>query len=536
MQTLQKHNITGTIRRSAALKLLVAALLFAALAVHLPAQTAYADVPAVDAKAYIVIDANTGEALYEVNSNQVLVPASLTKLMTAYLVLDGITERRISWSDKVTISEYSNKISRQPSLSSFRLPAGAEYTVRELFYALTLNSSNAGAIALAEFIGGGSEGEFVKMMNEKARSFGLTDVTFVNSSGLNNSDLFDMHPAGTGPREDSRLSARSMATIAYRLINDFPIYVSFSSTPRYTIREGEADQLVINSTNRMLPGATFALDGVKGLKTGYTFNAGFCFAGYAERRSGRYISVVLGAPTTEERFRGSGRLLNFGFAIAEGREHRLVEQAHAFLYPDSLMYFDNTKNGASSLLMLGNIGFGMMDSGRTDVLVLNGNLYCVSKRGHVSRLDDPSGVGVAAMTFFNRDGEIELTGEKTLASLENALLQAIDNSIGISYCFKIEGDIKAKMITTVSNAGIEYQIRGGSGAGTVVGFWNHASENDILRHGFTFYFLDADRRNGGVLVDADFGDLNVKIDRIGTLDSVFARGEQIEVMVHNTIN
>jgi len=158
MQTLQKHNITGTIRRSAALKLLVAALLFAALTVHLPAQTAYADVPAVDAKAYIVIDANTGEALYEVNSNQVLVPASLTKLMTAYLVLDGITERRISWGDKVTISEYSNRISRQTSLSSFRLPTGAKYTVEELFYAITLNSSNAGSIAIAEHIGGGSEG------------------------------------------------------------------------------------------------------------------------------------------------------------------------------------------------------------------------------------------------------------------------------------------------------------------------------------------------------------------------------------------
>ncbi|MCL2058872.1 MAG: D-alanyl-D-alanine carboxypeptidase [Oscillospiraceae bacterium] len=506
-------------------------ILLVAIIFQFSAAPVYASAPGVEAKAYILVDADSGEILYEVNSTQVLVPASMTKLMTLYLVLERIAENRLSWTDQVTISEFSNLISRQPSLSSFLLPAGANYTVEELFYAAALNSSNAGAIALAEHIGGGSEGAFVRMMNEKARSFGLADTVFVNSSGLNNADLFGRHPEGTGAREDTRLSARSMATIAFRLINDYPVYLEFSSMQRTTIKEGTPDQVVINSTNRMLAGSVYAVEGVKGLKTGYTFNAGYCFASYAERRSGRFITIVMGATTTEERFRGSGRLLDFGFAIAEGRESRLIEQVHAYLYPDGLNYYDRAKNGSKSLLTLGDTGFGMMDNGKSDVLIYNGNLYCISKRGHVSRLDDPSGVGSAALTFFSRDGEIKLTGERGLYELENALLLAVDDTVGSSYCFKIEGDVRPRSVTTVSNAGMEYASGGGSGSGAVVGFWNHASENDILRHGFTFYYLDADRRGGGVLAEADFGDLSVRIDRIEPMDMVFGRGEDIPILV-----
>ena len=529
------HNKTRSARKRGAGRVRArnAAILFIIITMVFGASVpvAHAAAPKVDAKAYILADADTGEIIYEVNSTQRLVPASMTKLMTLYLTLESIAENRIKWSDQVTISEYSNKISRQPSLSSFQLPAGAKYTVKELFYAAALNSSNAGAIALAEHIGGGSEAVFVGMMNDKARKFGLTDVVFVNSCGLNNSDLFGMHPQGTGAHDDSRLSARSMAAIAYRLINDYPEYLDFSSLPKTTIREGAPDQLIINSTNRMLAGGVYAIDGVKGLKTGYTFNAGFCFAGYAERKSGRFISIVMGAVTTEERFRGSGKLLEFGFAVAEGRESRILEQAHAYLYPDGLNYYDRTKNGAKSLLTLGDTGFGKMDNGKADVLLLNGNLYCVSKRGYVASLDDPSGIGSAAVTFFSRDGEIDLSGEKDLEGLENALLQAVDETASASYCFKIEGSIKPGFITTVGGEGLEYASSGGSGAGTVIGFWNHASENDILRHGFTFYYIDANRRSGGIIIDAKFGDLSVKIDRIEPVDMVFGRGEEIAITV-----
>lgn len=507
----------------------VAALALAvALIFNLAAPAAYADAPKVDAKAYILVNADSGEIYFDKNVTQPLVPASMTKLMTLYLTLESVNEHKISWTDKVTISDYSNKISRQPSLSSFQLPSGAKYTVKELFYATALNSSNAGAIALAEFIGG-TEGAFVDMMNAKARVFGLTDVVYVNSSGLNNADLFGLHPVGTGAHDDTKMSARSMATIAFRLVNDYPEYLGYSSLRQMIIREGEADQLIINSTNKLLPGSTYSVDGVKGLKTGYTYNAGFCFAGYAERGAGRFISIVMGASTSEERFRGSGRLLNYGFDLAAGRENRLPDQPHAYLYPDGLNYFDKFRNGSKSLLTLGDTGFGKMDNGKADVLAINGNLYCISKRGHVSRLDDPSGVGSAAMTFFSRDGEIEISGEKGLTELENALLQAVDDTDATSYCFKLEGAVKPKKISTVSSAEAEYDFRGGSGKGVVIGFWNHASENDILRHGFTFYYLDSDRRNGGILTDAQFADMKVRIDRIETPGAIFAQNEEIAI-------
>ena len=521
-------------RRAAALKMtkrFAAALLIAAIAALAALPAAYADAPKLDAKAYVLADADTGEILFEKNSTQILVPASMTKLMTLYLTLESIAENRIAWTDEVTISEYSNKISRQPSLSSFQLAAGARYSVRDLFYAAALNSSNASAIALSEHIGGGREGAFVAMMNAKARAFGLTDAVFVNSSGLNNSDLFGLHPEGTGAREDSRLSARSMACIAFRLVNDYPEFLSYSSVPKMTIREGTPEQLIVNSTNRMLAGGVYTVEGVKGLKTGYTFNAGYCFAGYAERKSGRFITVVMGAPTSEERFRGSGRLLNFGFGVAEGRESRAAGQAHAWLYPDGLNYYDRAKNGVNSLLTLGDTGFGVTENGRADIVALNGNLYSVTKRGYVSRLNSANGVGAAAVTFFSRDGETEIAGAASLAELEKALLQTVEDTAEYSYCFKIEGAVNPRVISTVSGGGAEYKSYGGSGGGTVIGFWNHASENDILWHGFTFYYLDANRKAGGMLVEASFGELKVRIDRIEPMDAVFTRGESIPVTV-----
>ena len=289
-----------------------------AVAIAIAPATALASPPSIEAKAYIVVDADTGEILAERNSEEVLVPASMTKLMTVYLTLENINNHKISWSDEVVISEQANRISRHSSLSSYPLPLGDKYSVQDLFYGAVLNSSNASTVSLAEHIGG-DESAFVGMMNEKARNFGLTDTRFVNPSGLNNSDLFGNHPQGAGRNDDTKLSARSMALIAYRLLNDYPEVVGYTSMTQATIREGLSDERVIRTTNRLLPTREMALDGALGLKTGYIFNAGFCFAGYTSRPSGRLISVVMGATTSNERFRGSARLLEYGYTILEER-------------------------------------------------------------------------------------------------------------------------------------------------------------------------------------------------------------------------
>ena len=274
--------------------------------------------PKIDAKACIVVDADTGEVLYEKNADDVLVPASMTKLMTIYLTLEKINNQKISWENSVIIGEYPNKVSRQSSLSSYQLPLGMYFTVHELFYGAVINSSNASAIALAGYIGQDETG-FIEMMNDKAKNFGLTDTRFVNSSGLNNIDLMGFHPRGTAKNEDTKISARSMATVAYRLINDYPEIIDYSSMTQKTIREGQPDQIVIKTTNKLLPTKEYALNGAMGLKTGYIFNAGYCFAGYTERPEGRLISIVMGATTSDERFKGSARLLEYGYTVLKER-------------------------------------------------------------------------------------------------------------------------------------------------------------------------------------------------------------------------
>ena len=140
-------------------------------------------------------------------------------------------------------------------------------------------------------------------------------------------------------------------------------------------------------------------------------------------------------------------------------------------------------------------------------------------------------IEISARTIEEAVGEglLKLNGRKGLPELEQALLQFVDDTAGASYCFKIEGAIKANRISTVSNPRHEYDIRGGSGSGTVIAFWNHASDNDILNHGFTFYYLDAERKLGGVLKGAEFGEVTIRADRLEPMDSVLARGEEIRI-------
>ena len=523
-----KHRPVGRQAFAAVAVLALALSVFAIVGI-----AAYADAPNVQCKAYILVDARSGAVLAEKNADESLVPASLTKLMTLYLTLESVHARDVQWDDRFTISAYSNRISRQPSLSAFQLPTGKEYTVRELFYMAALNSSNAAAIALAEGLAG-SETAFVARMDAKAVAFGLTDVRFANSSGLNNSDLFGNHPAGTAKNQDTKLSARSMAAIAYRLVNDYPEYIEYSALPQKIIREGQPDQIIVNTTNGLLTSRPYEMLGAKGLKTGHTANAGYCFAGYADRGREKMLSVVLGAPTTEERFRGSSRLLEYGFALAAARAEAdagIDLVALGYLFPDQLSYFTGR---AGSLLAYGDTGFGVMRNGKMDMLAVSGVLYSVSSRGKAMRLDDGSGVGVAAMTYFNRDETASLPNVRTLAELEDALAALIDVDVA-SYCFRIESPFTPTRFSTASAQGAASAapMSGSAGAmesmGVIVGFWNHQRANSVLREGFTFYYIDSRRTAGGLLEDALFDGATVAIDRMDPLVAAYGAGHSFKL-------
>lgn len=284
-----------------------------------PMATLAAKTVELDAESAILVDAETGKILYAKEADMALPPASMTKMMTEYLVWDAIESGQISWDTTTTVSDYAYSISANPNLSGIGLRQNKEYTVKELYKSMAIISDNGTTIALAELIAG-SEGDFVKLMNKKAEGMGLTDYKFVNSTGLPN-DLLGKHaPKGTDPDANNLLSARSAALLAYNLINDHPKVLEISSQTEIKF-EGKEDV----NLNWMLPhDATFLKQfnykGVDGLKTGHTDLAGYCFTGTAERDGQRLISVVMKTDSKAKRFEETAKLLDFGFNNFDTKE------------------------------------------------------------------------------------------------------------------------------------------------------------------------------------------------------------------------
>lgn len=266
----------------------------------------------LEAESAILVDADTGKVLFAKNPDLVLPPASMTKMMTEYLVWEAIEKGQISWDSTTQISDYSYALSKNTAFSGVGLRQNKDYTVRELYEAMAINSDNATTVALAELISG-SEGEFVKLMNQKAEEMGLTDYEFVNSSGLDNESLDGNHPEGTEADATNLLSARSTALLAYHLVNDYPKALEISSIP-----ETKFDEQEIRNWNWMLEHDAsflkqFYYEGVDGLKTGYTDLAGNNFTGTAIRDEQRLITVVMNTDSRESRFEETAKLMDYGF-------------------------------------------------------------------------------------------------------------------------------------------------------------------------------------------------------------------------------
>ncbi|NIK13705.1 D-alanyl-D-alanine carboxypeptidase (penicillin-binding protein 5/6) [Saccharococcus thermophilus] len=272
----------------------------------------------INADAAILVDANTGRILYQKNIDTALGIASMTKMMVEYLLLDAIKEKRVKWDQQYTPSDYVYRLSQDRALSNVPLRKDGKYTVRELYEAMAIYSANGATVAIAEILGG-SEKNFVKMMNEKAKQLGLKDYKFVNATGLSNQDLKGFHPEGTDTNEENVMSARAMATLAYRLLKDHPEVLKTTSIAHKTFREGTDDEIKMDNWNWMLPGLVYAYPGVDGLKTGYTEFAGNCFTGTAKRDGIRLITVVMnakdksGKSTKEARFEETRKLFDYGF-------------------------------------------------------------------------------------------------------------------------------------------------------------------------------------------------------------------------------
>lgn len=262
----------------------------------------------VAAEHAIAVEATTGKVLYEKDATTPDGIASITKILTVYLVYKAIDEGKLSWDTKVSISDYAYDLTANSDASNVPMEA-REYTVEQLVNAAMVASANSAAIALAEQIGG-TESKFVDMMKAQLKEWGITDATIVNASGLNNSYLGDNIYPGSSSTDENMMSARDVAIIAQHLITEYPDILKITSQTT-----ADFDGTTMNTYNYMLEGMLYERSGVDGLKTGTTELAGASFVATSTENGMRIISVVMNADGWEDdeyaRFEATNDLLDY---------------------------------------------------------------------------------------------------------------------------------------------------------------------------------------------------------------------------------
>lgn len=245
----------------------------------------------VNAKAAILVEAETGTVLYAFNENDPLPIASITKIMTMLLVMEAIDSGKIKPTDTTTVSANATRIGG----SQVYLKEGEVFTVEELLKAVAVHSANDASVALAEMISG-TEEAFVAAMNEKARELNMKNTKFLDCTGLTDEGHYS--------------SAMDVSIMSRELLNKHPKIIHYTTIWHDTFRDGKFD---LDNTNKLVK----RYRGTTGLKTGFTNKAGYCLAASAERDGSKFISVVLGSDSNENRFAESARLLDFAFSNYE---------------------------------------------------------------------------------------------------------------------------------------------------------------------------------------------------------------------------
>lgn len=244
-------------------------------------------------KSAILIERDTGAVLYEQNSNEQLPPASMTKIMTMLLIMEAIDKGKLSMDEKIRASEYAASMGG----SQIFLEPGEEMTTEQMLKGIAIGSGNDASVAMAERLAG-SEEEFVKLMNKKAKDLGLKDTIFKNATGL--------------PVTEHYSTAHDMALMAKELLK-YEGITKFTGTYEAYLREDTDKKFWLVNTNRLVR----FYPGVDGLKTGFTNEAKYCLTATAEKNGMRVIAVVFGAPTSKERNAQATKMLDYAFSQYE---------------------------------------------------------------------------------------------------------------------------------------------------------------------------------------------------------------------------
>ncbi|MBW0148766.1 D-alanyl-D-alanine carboxypeptidase family protein [Marinobacter arenosus] len=245
--------------------------------------------PQIAGTSYVLMDPKSGRIIMEENSHERLPPASLTKMMTAYIVERELDEGRIAMSDMVPISVRAWKTEGSRTF----VREGTSVPVETLLKGVIIQSGNDASVALAEFVAG-SEGAFVDIMNQQAQILGMKDTNFENATGL--------------PSPEHRSTAYDLAILARAIINDYP-----DNYPIYAEKHFTYNNIRQPNRNSLL----WRDDSVDGLKTGHTEEAGYCLVASAKRNDTRFIAVVMGTSSSESRSQEVQKMLNYGFRYYE---------------------------------------------------------------------------------------------------------------------------------------------------------------------------------------------------------------------------
>jgi serine-type D-Ala-D-Ala carboxypeptidase (penicillin-binding protein 5/6) len=244
---------------------------------------------ALEAKAAMLIDAHSGTVLYAYNQHEKMQPASLAKMMTFYLTLQALAQKRISLDTPVTISEAAWRLSMNRSVSRMFLGVGEKVSVRNLLYGLMVSSGNDAAVALGEYLGGSTQA-FTEQMNKKARELGLTETHFANPDGL--------------PVEGEYTTAADMVKLGRDLLRRFPNATTYTRTKEFTF-----DKIRQRNFNTLL----FYDSRVDGIKTGHVEEAGYHLVASANANGMMLISAVMGTPSMEQRRLQTEKLIDWAF-------------------------------------------------------------------------------------------------------------------------------------------------------------------------------------------------------------------------------
>ncbi|RIV17284.1 D-alanyl-D-alanine carboxypeptidase [Alicyclobacillaceae bacterium I2511] len=254
-------------------------------------------VPVTQAKSILLMDANTGQVLYQKNDELRLAPASTTKLMTLYLALQSVHQHRVQWNEIVPVTPDAVRIAETPGVSDAYLDPREQFTLRQMLQFVSVISASDATVAVADLIGGSTVG-FVHEMNTQAKQLGMTGTHFANPDGLPNPNHYS--------------TARDLAILARALVTQYPEVLQFTSMKSVTI----------TSPLRKHPDTWYATDellgqypGVDGLKTGFTDAAGFCYVGTVNQGGVRLISAVMGDTVSNQaqRFVDTAKLYNWAY-------------------------------------------------------------------------------------------------------------------------------------------------------------------------------------------------------------------------------